>query len=104
MRLTIIPGDNAIYVDGDCRMVDISSCGVPTEVHALQWYENKGWIEFKHTSPFEPKPANQEILELPGWASATITKWNEWIPEPEPEPLLVNDPDNQPVSTGTQEL
>lgn len=96
MRLTIIPDDNAVYIDNDCRVLDLSSCNIPQEVHALQWYDTRGWIEFDQVDPFTPKPPNQDITELPAWANCSVVKWQEWTP---PEP-----PADQPITSGTQEI
>lgn len=95
MRLTIIPSDQAVYVDTVCKMpIDLSSCGIPSNIHALQWYSTRGWIEFSDDgNPFTPKPPNQEITELPSWATNCVTKWQEWTP-PEPEPI----PDQPTIS------
>lgn len=92
MRLTIISSDSFVAVDGDGshQPLDLSTCGIPADVHALQWYENRGWIEFSDDDdPFTPKPANQDITELPAWANACVAVWNAWTPPappPEPEP------------------
>jgi len=76
MRLIIIPIDGTVNKDGKAYLnLDLSSCGIPTDVHALQWEEyepNKGHIEFK-----SPLVQNQEITELPAWASACLAKWDE---------------------------
>lgn len=96
MKLTIIPDDSFVAVDGDTSHfpLDLSNCNIPAEVHALQWFENKGWIEFDDPAdPFAPKQPNQEITALPIWAVQCITVWESWIP---PEPL------SQPITTGTQ--
>jgi hypothetical protein len=76
MRVSIIPVDGAVR-KGDITYIelDLSSCGIPADVHALQWEEyesNKGHIEFN--SPLTP---NQEITELPIWADACLVKWQE---------------------------
>lgn len=78
MRLTIIPSDNAVYIDGVLKTpLDISNCGIPADVHALQWYDTRGWIEPKDDDdPFTPKAPNQEISELPEWATACAVVWN----------------------------
>lgn len=88
MRLTIIPADMAVYVDGVCKMpLDLTSCGLPLDVHALQWYETKGWIEFNDDEdPFTPKPDNLVIEALPDWAMACVDVWDSWVPPPPPEP------------------
>lgn len=76
MRLTIIPVDGTVNKAGKAYIhLDLSSCGIPADVHALQWEEhepNKGHIEFK-----SPLVQNQEITELPAWANLCLAKWNE---------------------------
>jgi hypothetical protein len=76
MRLTIIPIDGAVYVDGVC-FSGLLLEGIPSDVHALQWFDTKGWIEYS-TNPFssEKKP-NEEIEELPDWANLAISSWEE---------------------------
>lgn len=89
MKLTIIPDDSFVAVNGDGshNPLDLSACGIPTEVHALQWFDTKGWIEFDDpVDPFAPKPPNQEITALPVWANACVTTWNEWTPPAPPTP------------------
>lgn len=101
-RITIIPSDNFVAVDGVSRpaALDLSGCGIPADVHALQWYDTRGWIEFNDDNdPFTPKPPNQEITELPAWANACVAVWEAWTPPPPP----VNQ-EGQPVTTGTQSL
>jgi hypothetical protein len=93
MRLTIIPIDNAVYVDGVCRVpLDLSVCNIPSNVHALQWYETEGEVEFDG----KPKPANEDITALPEWALACVGVWEAWTP-PAPPPAQ-----DQPATTGTQ--
>jgi hypothetical protein len=73
MKLTIIPVDNAVYKDGvSYSDLDLSSCGIPDNVWALQWQDTTGWIEDKSAMV-----QNQDITELPTWANACITKWDE---------------------------
>jgi hypothetical protein len=72
MRLTIIPSDGAVYKDGySFSGLDLSS--VPANVHALQWYETEGEIEFSG----KPKPQNETITELPSWANDCVVKWEK---------------------------
>lgn len=81
MRLTIIPVDGAVGEDDKFYLnLDLSSCDIPANVHALQWDGAAGWIEFKDPIP------NQEITSLPAWANCCMTKWAEAnIPAP-PQP------------------
>lgn len=72
MKLTIIPGDGSVGEDGVFyNDLDLASCAIPGNVHALQWDGAVGWIEFK-----DPVP-NEEITSLPAWANCCMTKWTE---------------------------
>jgi hypothetical protein len=72
MKLTIIPADGSVGEDGKFYLeLDLSSCGIPSNVHALQWDGVAGWIEFN-----EPIP-NESITELPAWTTCCMTKWAE---------------------------
>ena len=100
MRLTIIPSDSFIAIDGVSRPaeLDLSGCNIPADVHALQWYENRGWIEFNDDNdPFTPKPPNEDITELPAWANACVQVWTDWQPPAPPEPVPVEGADGVPV-------
>ena len=88
MKLTIIPDDSFVSVNGDNthQPLDLSNCNIPSEIHALQWFDTKGWIEFDDpTDPFSPKPPNEIIELLPQWANNCVTVWNEWTPPAPPE-------------------
>lgn len=101
MKVTIIPADKFVSVnnDGSHQPLDLSTCGVPEEVHALQWFDTKGWIEFDEPSdPFAPKPPNQIIEALPQWALNCVQTWEDWTPPAPPEPQ------EQPTTEGTQNL
>lgn len=94
-RITIIPADGFVSIDGVCKShpLDYSSCGIPADVHALQWYDTRGWIEFNDDNdPFTPKPTNQEVTELPVWANACVAVHAAWTPPPEPEPEVPVEP------------
>jgi hypothetical protein len=73
MKLTIIPADNAVYKDNvSYADLDLSLCGIPENIHALQWQDTFGWIEDKSALV-----QNQDITELPVWATACMAKWDE---------------------------
>ena len=91
-RITIIPSDNAVYVDGVQHELDLTPANIPADVHALQWYDTRGWVEFKDVDPFTPKQANQDINELPQWANACVAAWNAWTPPTPPTPQTPIDP------------
>ena len=100
MKLTIIVEDNAVYVDSISRMpLDLSKCGIPSDVHALQWKETAGWIEFID-NPDGSKPQNEPITSLPVWANNCVDVYNAWTP---PVPVPPTPPaSEQPTTTGTQ--
>jgi hypothetical protein len=73
MKLTIIADDNAVYKDNvSYSNLNLSSCGIPVNVSALQWQDTSGWVEDK-----SPLVQNQDITELPAWANACVAKWDE---------------------------
>ena len=98
MKLTIIPIDGAVYKDGySYSGLDLSS--VPANVHALQWYETEGEIEFTG----RPKPQNETITELPSWANTCVAKWDEAKAAENAAILAAQQAaPNQPQTTGTQ--
>jgi hypothetical protein len=79
MKLTIIPTDGSVGEDGKFYLdLDLSSCAIPANVHALQWDGVSGWIEFN-----EPIP-NEKISSLPSWANCCMTKWDQANQPPDP--------------------
>ena len=82
MKLTIIPadgsvGENGVFYNG----LNSSSCNIPEDVHALQWQDTAGWIEYISSSV-----QNEPITELPAWANCCMTKWTEANTPVPPQP------------------
>jgi len=72
-NLTIIIDDNAVFLDGAyLDKLDFSTAGVPSNVHAVQWKTNVGWIEFKPNLDWTHDP-NEIINVLPDWANNCVT-------------------------------
>jgi hypothetical protein len=69
MKLTIIKDDGAVYKDGK-SYADLSLPTIPSDVHALQWNDSVGHIEFVNNVK-----ANEAITELPSWANDALTVW-----------------------------
>jgi hypothetical protein len=69
MKLTIIKNDGAVYKDS-VSYSDLSLPTVPSDVHALQWNDSVGHIEF-----VDNVKANEAITELPSWANDALTAW-----------------------------
>jgi len=78
-NLTIIVDDNAVYLDGAVLPdLPLSSAGIPSNVHALQWKTNIGWIEFRPNADFTHDP-NQIINALPDWANNCVNIFNNQV-------------------------
>lgn len=103
MKLTIIPIDGAVYKDGySYSGLDLSAA--PSNVHALQWKDTKGWIEFVDNDD-GTKPQNEVITELPSWVSACVAKWDEAkVSEEAAIEASKQAAANQPQTQGTQTL
>jgi hypothetical protein len=87
MRLTIIPDDSFVMInnDGSHKPLDLSTCNITENIHALQWFDTKGWIEFDDPiDPFAPKEPNEIIEVLPQWALNCVQVWESWTPPPPP--------------------
>lgn len=71
MKLTIIPSDQAVYKDG-VSYSGLTLNSIPADVHALQWDNTTGHIEYKnHIKP------NASITQLPSWANDALTTWQQ---------------------------
>lgn len=71
-RLTIVVGDGAVYRDEQTFInLDLSSCNIPNGIHALQWINGSGFIEF-----IDPVP-NENIYTLPSWALSCVDIWEQ---------------------------
>jgi len=73
MRLTIIPSDNSVYMNG-IGYSDLDMTWIPEidgkKIHAVQWLDHEGEIEF--VGPHQ----NQRIVDLSEFEKA-ITLWND---------------------------
>jgi hypothetical protein len=100
MKLTIIPEDKTVYVDNFAiHNIDLSF--VPSNVHALQWKNDLGWIEFVENDDFT-KPQNEIINELPAWANGA---YNAWLTQKAAlDAAIAARTAQQPTTTGTQNL
>jgi hypothetical protein len=99
MKLTIIKDDGAVYKDG-LSYSNLSLPTLPSDVHALQWNNDKGHIEFVDNI----KP-NEEITELPSWANDALVAWQDYadlLEKQKQEQEQLNQA--QPTTNGTQEI
>lgn len=74
--LTVIPSEATVGIgtaENNRKFhseLDLSTCGIPQDIWALQWYGTHGHIE--HTNG----AGNLSIDALPSWANACIEVWN----------------------------
>ena len=103
MRLTIIPSDGLVGINNQFFSdLDLSTCAIPANIHALQWYENNGEIEFID-NPDRTKPMNELIGELPIWALSAKTIWDAAKAAEEAAIIAAQEiAANQPTSNGTK--
>lgn len=80
MKLSIIPVDGTVVENGKgyTRLVWE---GTPANVHALQWDNHVGWIEYTDGQH------NQDITALPQWALNAAAAWYE-ADNPPPTPVV----------------
>lgn len=70
MRLTIIPSDRSIGIDGKFLLnIQQDLSWIPQNIHAVQWNQTRGEVEFNDGSP------NQKIEDL-GIYSQAIEDYN----------------------------
>lgn len=75
MKLTIIPSEGKVKIDDAVfSRMDLASCNIPQDVHALQWQDTSGWIEYTSA-----EVDNLKIQELPEWANACIIEHGKQI-------------------------
>ena len=94
MKITILPSDQAVYKDG-VSYLGLTLNSIPTDVHALQWDNNAGHIEYKnHVKP------NETISALPQWANDAVVVWQQAY---DADQAAIEAAD-QPTTTGTQTI
>ena len=97
MKLAIIVDDNAVYIDGIMRgyepSLDLKQCNIPSNIHALQWNDSNGWIEYVQNSDGS-KPLNLAITILPNWANLCVEVYNSWKSTKPISPISTTDTTN----------
>ena len=103
MKVSIVPADGAVSVDGvGFGGLDLSSVN-PT-IHAVQWYDTYGEVEFKDVfaNGEATKPQNQFITSFAEYESVLVL-WQA-AKDAEAAALIVIAEAAQPVGTGVQTL
>jgi hypothetical protein len=71
MRITIIPNDGFVSIDGE-GYSDLDLSFMDDNIHALQWYDNEGEIERKDNRG--RVVANEEITDITPYQPA-LDEW-----------------------------
>lgn len=75
MRVTIIPLDRVVIVDGVAKgPIDLSFMA---DIHAIQWYDT--WGDVERVDPNTMAHSNERIEELGRYQQA-VDLWNSWTP------------------------
>jgi hypothetical protein len=94
MLLTIIPIDGNVVKDKVGYIgLDLSSCGIPSNVRALQWQETSGWLEFWDQQ-------NEDITALPSWTDCCLAAWDTANNPPPPVPVPPTAEENKQTAIG----
>jgi len=99
MRLTIIPVDGYVSVDGK-GFWGINLSFVDASVHAVQWYETHGEIERK--DPITGRMVANEVITSIGSFQPVLDAWQ--AAKTAEETALIAAANNQPTTTGSQTL
>ena len=103
MRVTIIPIDGSVAIDGvgfgglDLSFIDAS-------VHAVQWYDTHGEIEVK--DPATGRMVSNEVITSIDAFQPAIDVWQtaKTAHETAVEAAAIEAANNQPTTTGSQTL
>lgn len=83
MRITIIPSDGVVGINGEFRAIPSLAQNFPT-IHAVQWSGSEGHIEFNDGSP------NESVTDIAQFQSA-VDAWNALTPPPKTAAELLQD-------------
>lgn len=93
MKLSIIPSDGTVCENGKCY-TNLVWEGTPGNVHALQWQNDSGWIEYNDGQP------NETITVLPAWVVNAELAWNEANNPTPPVPVPPTAEQNKQTAMG----
>jgi hypothetical protein len=93
MKVTIITADKAVYVD-NVFINGLNLDFIPTNIHALQWDTDSGWVEYNDGT------ANEYIIVLPDWAELALTERDAQINNTTTEILEASAQENKERATG----
>lgn len=84
MRITIVPEDGNVGVDGEFRLVDMT--GLPDDIWAIQFNTEtqKGHVEYREDAEGNRIP-NESITDFSAY-QFMVNRWEDAAPAPEPTP------------------
>jgi hypothetical protein len=62
-RITLFPGDGNANIDNHLAK-NIDYTGLDPEIHAVQWFDTYGWIEYREDTISGAKPENVQITSI----------------------------------------
>ena len=65
---TLVPSDSLLLIDGVAAF-GVDYTGIDPTIHAIQWYNTTGWIEFIGNPVTQTKPQNQSITSITPYQS-----------------------------------
>lgn len=86
MKLSIIRQDKSVTINNKTHKVEEVFL-LSEDIHAIQWNNTYGWIEYISDEETQIKPANQNINSIEEY-SFIIEKWNNI----NDQPVIFNDP------------
>ena len=99
MRLTIIPVDGFVGIDGK-GFGGLNLSFMDASVHAVQWYETHGEVEVK--DPVTGRMVANEVITSIDAFQPAITLWQ--AAKTAEEAAVIAAANNQPTTTGSQTL
>ena len=99
MRVTIIPIDGSVSVDGK-GFGGLNLSFMDASVHAVQWYETHGEIEVKN--PVTGRMVANEVITSIDAFQPAIDVWQ--AAKTAEEAAVIAAANNQPTTTGSQTL
>jgi hypothetical protein len=67
-RYTLVPSDSVLLIDG-VGALGVDYTGIDPTIHAIQWYDTTGWVEYVGDPVTQVKPANQQITSIAPYQS-----------------------------------
>jgi hypothetical protein len=68
MRVSILVDDNVVVVDGQSQIIDCLPL-IKQNIHAVQWYDTEGEVEYRKTNVFGNREPNLHITDFTPYQS-----------------------------------